>query len=401
MKILFTHRYFWPDTAPYAVMLRSIAEAAASDGHDVHVFASKPSYRGGGEAPMSERLGGMTVRRTWTLTESRGMSPGRILNVLLFCVPQFFHILRMRPDVVTSSTFPPVLEGLSAALAARLVGARMVYHMQDIHPEVSQVSGDRMGRGVLFRVLRWLDGLTHRRASATVVLSEDMANTLRARPGLPQLPIHVINNFALDAFDTPGNPPAELAKADGTRRVIFAGNLGRFQNLPLLAEGVGLLFDKHPDLELFFLGDGAALPELRERWGDHAQVRFGPFLPFADAKELIRDADIGLVSLSPDVFRVSYPSKVLTYIGLSLPMLALVEPESQLAREIEAEDLGAVPAAPTPVAIAEALDNLLCEPSRLAQTKTSVAAYHDSTAALPAVLAKWRALFRELGDTRH
>ena len=396
MKILFTHRYFWPDTAPYAVMLRSIAEAAAEDGHDVHVFASKPSYRGGARAPMRERIGKMNVSRTWTMQETRGMSPGRILNVALFCIPQFFHILRLRPDVVTSSTFPPVLEGLSAALAARLIGARMVYHMQDIHPEVSQVSGDRMGRGIAFRILRWLDAMTHRRSSATVVLSEDMANTLRGRPGLPELPIRVINNFALDSFETPGNPPAELAKSADRRRVIFAGNLGRFQNLPLLAEGVGRLFEKYPDLELFFLGDGAALGDLQARWGDHEQVRFGPFLPFADAKELIRDADIGLVSLAPNVYRVSYPSKVLTYIGLGLPMLAMVEPESQLAREIEDQGLGAVPAAPTPEGIAEALDRLLSDPDRLARTRQNVTAYHDSTAALPAVLRKWRALFEDL-----
>ena len=391
MKLLLTHRYFWPDTAPYAAMLRSIAEGLAEAGHEVRVFASRPSYRGSASAPAREILGKLRVRRTWVFRENRANPIIRALNVLLYCGGLFVHILRTRPELVTASTFPPVIAGWSASLAAHVVGARFIYHMQDIHPEVSKYSGGWLGRGLPLRLLTWLDNQTLRRASAIVVLSEDMANTLRAR-GVGDLPTHVINNFLLDSFDDASPPTTELRKAPGKRRVIFAGNLGRFQNLLVLAEGVARCFDQHPEVELFFLGDGAALPDLKARWSGHPQVRFGPYLPFAQARALIAESDVGLVSLTPDIYRVSYPSKVLTYLGLGVPVLAVVESTSMLAHAIRSNGLGTVPDAPTPIAIGDALHMLLND----SNVRAKVRECHEKNTTVGSVLVNWRRLLEDL-----
>lgn len=390
MKILFSHRYFWPDTPPYAAMLRSIAEHFADRGDEVHVFASRPSYRGSVAAPAQELVGGLRICRAWVFRENRGNPLVRALNVLLYCTGLFIHILRVRPHVVTASTFPPVIAGWTASLAARLVGARFVYHMQDVHPEVSRYSGGRLGRGVLYRLMTWLDNQTLRRASAVVVLSEDMANTLRAR-GREDLRLHVINNFLLDSFEDGTPPPKELRKSPGKRRVIFAGNLGRFQNLPHVAEGVSRCFETHPELELFFLGDGEALVELKDRWAGHNQVRFGPFLPFPQARALMAEADVGLVSLTPGMYRVSYPSKVLTYLGLGLPVLAALEPESALARNIREKGLGAVPETNSEESIAEALQALL----ERSDWRPRILQWYGHNATLSSALTHWRAIMIE------
>jgi len=210
------------------------------------------------------------------------------------------------------------------------------------------------------RFLRWLDNQSLRRSAAIVVLSQDMAETLSAR-GLGDLPVHVINNFSLDLFEASEEPPDELRKPPGRRRVVFAGNLGRFQNLPQLAEGVSRLFEDFPDLELFFLGDGTALPQLKRRWGNHPQVCFGPFLPFLQAKSLIADADVGLISLEKDLYRVAYPSKIVSYVGQGVPVLALIEPQSNIAADIASEKLGATAIIDDPDAVAAALRQLLEE----------------------------------------
>ncbi|SDX67375.1 Glycosyltransferase involved in cell wall bisynthesis [Litoreibacter albidus] len=370
MKVLLTHRFFWPDTAPYAVMLRTIGDALAEAGHEVHILSSMPSYRteaSATETPKQEKLGALNVRRIWVFSDEKCNPLRRLANAMLYCWALFVKILYLRPNVVTASTFPPVMAAWSASLAARIVGAKFIYHIQDIHPELSVCSGGRMGRGATMRLLRWLDNQTLRRSEVIVTLSEDMAETLRAR-GLGPLPITLINNPALDSDHDPIAPPPELIKPAGTTRVIFAGNLGRFQNLPLLAEGIAQCFDDHPELELMFLGDGVALAKLKARWKDHPQVRFAPFLPFAQARGIISGADIGLVSLSANIYRVAYPSKVSTYLDLGLRILALVEPESQMARELEQRGLGAVPSAANPEAIATALETLLAAPPSAVST---------------------------------
>lgn len=362
MKVLLTHRYFAPDSAPYGMILQRIGKDLAAAGHEVEVFTSQPSYgRAATKAPRREHQGDIMVRRIWVLSEANRNPLLRLINVLIYCAALFLHTLRARADVVTAGTFPPILAAWSASQGARLSGARFVYHVQDIHPEVSTYSGGRLGRGLLARLLTALDNQTLRRADAIVTLSEDMAETLRAR-GLGPLPITLINNPALESDGDPVAPPPELVKPEGTTRVIFAGNLGRFQNLPLLAEGVAQCFDAHPELELMFLGDGVALPELKDRWARHPQVRFAQFLPFAEARSIIGGADIGLVSLSANIYRVAYPSKVSTYLDLGLRILALVEPESEMARELEQRGTGAVPRAATPEAIRAALETLLAVP---------------------------------------
>lgn len=365
MKVLLTHRFFWPDTAPYAVILRAIADALAEDGHEVHVLSSMPSYRfetHPNAAPLRETIGKIQVRRIRVFGDEKRNPLRRLANVVLYCLALFTTVLRLRPDVVTASTYPPVVAAWSASLAAQMVGARFVYHVQDIHPELSQFIGGRLGRGLPHRLLRWLDNQALRRAAIIVTLSEDMAETLRAR-GLGPLSITVMNNPSLEIDEKTIAPPPELIKPAGTTRVIFAGNLGRFQNLPLLAEGVAQCFDSHPELELMFLGDGEVLYQLKSRWGSHPQVRFAPFLPFAQARSLIADADVGLVSLSPNIYKVAYPSKIATYQALGLKILALVEPDSQLARILERRGQGIVPVAATPFAIAAALERLIHSPA--------------------------------------
>lgn len=377
MRILLTHRYFWPDTAPYGLILRQLGEDLSDAGCEVSVFTSKPSYgKDLEDAPSRARLGKVNVRRIRVLPDSRSLPPIRVFNMLHYSAALFFHVLGARADVVTAGTFPPVLAGWSASLAARTTGARFIYHVQDIHPELSGQTSGRLGRGLAARLLRWLDNQTLRRADTIVTLSEDMAETLRAR-GLGDLPIAILNNPPLKANELV-DPPPELIKPEGRVRVIFAGNIGRFQNLPLLAEGVARCFEAHPNLELMFMGDGVALDALKARWGEHPQIRFAPFLPFNQARAVIAGADIGLVSLSPGLYRVAYPSKLSTYLDLGLTVLALIEPESRMAQMLETTGQGAVAALPEPEAIGAALERLLSRPRPAPQAEARAA-----TAAAP------------------
>ncbi len=395
MKILFTHRFYYPDTAPYALMLRTIAKSFADGENQVHVFASKPSYRTVGAASDLELDTGVSLSRCWVFQENKANIVTRILNVLIYSTALFLAVLKRKPDVVTASTFPPVVAGWSASLAARLVGAKFIYHMMDIHPEVSQVSGGRLGRGLAFRLLRWLDNQTLRRSAAIIVLSEDMAATLRAR-GVADLPIHIINNFLLETFESaPNDKPAP--NKSGKRQIIFAGNFGRFQDLPLLTEGVALCLERHPEVELLLLGNGAEEDRLKERWKDHPQIRFSPFVPFAEAQAIIANADIGLVSITPNVYRVSYPSKMLTYLGLGVPVLALVEPESHMARAVVSAGLGVVPTERSPEAIATALEALLQRKDGLKKQQRDICNWVLENGCRDAALLRWQRIVQEVG----
>lgn len=361
MKVLLSHRFFWPDTAPYAFLLRAIAEDLSSDGLDVHVYSSKPSYRKGSlkQTPSNELLGAIRVQRCYVFQEQGASTFIRAINVLLYTCGLFLKTLSLKPDVVTASTFPPVFAGYMASLGAKMVGARFIYHMQDIHPEVSELSGGFMGKAGFSKIFRFLDNQTLKRSAAIVVLSRDMENTLRKR-GLGELPIHVINNFALASTGQElADPIAKFAKDSSRKRIIFAGNLGRFQNLKVLAEGVAICLESNAEYELVFLGDGKMADELKAQWKSHPQVKFIPFLPIESALPLIAESDVGLVSLAEDIYKVAYPSKMSTYLGLGVPVLVLTDSNSEMASEIEKAGVGVVPVSTDAEDIARALGELL------------------------------------------
>ena len=118
--------------------------------------------------------------------------------------------------------------------------------------------------------------------------------------------------------------------------MVYAGNLGRFQNIPRIAE-VMAYFDGDPRVSFDIVGDGPLGPWLRRFAEANAlrNVRFhGYVAPDRLATMLRQDFDVGIVSLHPGVIRNAYPSKTLSYLRNGLPVLALVETDSQLTQTL-------------------------------------------------------------------
>ncbi|MFT6451023.1 MAG: glycosyltransferase involved in cell wall biosynthesis [Halocynthiibacter sp.] len=379
MNILLSHPYFPPDTPPYGQILEKIAEALVREGHHVTIYSGGRSYRG---TPLKSAR-----KKTKASIEIRRipLPRNRPLGALIYALGLFWMTLKSRPDVVMAASAPPVISGLAAALGAKLCGAKMIYHLQDIHPEVSEALGEKLGRGWRARMLRYLDGFALKRAARIIVLSRDMKETLKRR-SKNGLTITVLNNFARDI--SPEEPGPEWHKPQGIRRVIFAGNLGRFQSLIPLSEGLLLACAERPNLQIMWLGEGVELETLKAFWAEHSQVVFTPQMSEAQALWLIQEADIGIVSLEPGICKTSYPSKLFTYSSCNLPVLALVAPQSELARDIETQGLGAVAPNKSPEAIAKTLLSLLDVPQR---APNPIAQSGQEKA-----LEQWCALFEEL-----
>lgn len=390
MKILLTHRYFWPDFPPYGLMLRSIAEGLRDDGHTVTIFSSNPSYNSKSGSIKVEEINGLKVSRNFAFSETDSNMFTRLINSMLYCFGLFVHVLRTRPEVVTAATFPPVIAAWVASLSAKIVGAKFIYHVQDIHPEVSKYSGGVLGSKLIQKILVSLDNQTLRRASSIIVLSQNMADTLLSR-GIKNLPIRIINNFSLEEFSNDKFNHEELIGVKSRKRIIFAGNLGRFQNLDTLTKGIVKYLNSDPSTELVFLGDGLAAKELHEKWAKHSQIKFLPYLPYAQAKAIIETADIGLVAIRKNIFRVSYPSKVLTYLGLKIPIFVLIERDSALAELVLSEGLGAVPDASDAQSVALAIGELMAN----LPTKEHIADWHEKNATASVAVAAWKRLLLE------
>lgn len=404
LRILAIHRYFWPDTPPYATMLRAIAERWSQDGHDVEVLSTQPSYKKRAKiehCPSVEDVGGIRVRRITLPGDVGRNSLVRIFNIFAFAITVVWYALtRPRFDVIMASTAPPVFVGAAARIAARLRGAKFVYHCMDLHPEIGRISGE-FRNPWLYALLQRIDTRNCLKAERVIVLSKDMEQTVLDRPGASGARIEIINNFSLSSFvDTgPDSVPDGLEKPPGHFRILFAGNIGRFQGLESVVKAVSLLRHRS-NLELVFLGEGKAVDELGKCAGDllGTQVRFFPHQPTDVARAVIRTADLCLVSLAPEIYKYAYPSKTMTYLCEGRPLLVSIERSSELARFVKECGVGIVVHPEDPVALADRLGAIIDNADELHAMSERAARTGQQWFDRDKVLDRWSRLIKEIGE---
>ncbi|MEM7321448.1 MAG: glycosyltransferase family 4 protein [Actinomycetota bacterium] len=411
-RVLLAHRFYYPDVTTYSQMLRIIGEHLDRDGFDVTVFSTQPGYNGvydGPPLPKRATEAGLTVHRAGI--PGAGSSLGRLLGGFVYGLLLIAHCVRRRGtyDAISVSTVPPVLMGLCGTIAARLSGAKLVYHCMDLYPEIAVASG-LSTEGFLTSVARRLDMITVRSATTVIVLSDDMAATLAAR-GHHNRNVEILNNFTIEEVGQAAPLPDEFARGDKDRfRVLFAGNLGRFQGLDTVMTGFLAAREADESLELCFMGAGAMESELRSMAGDEVgrSVQFWPHSPLPIAMDAIADADLALVSLVPGLVQSAFPSKTLMYLEMGTRIMAVVEADSALARLVEDEKVGTV----APVGDHEALaaelvaeaaqatarrqDGDLGDADRNRATEAAARLFGQ-----PVVLPKWTTLYADLLGVSH
>ena len=379
-------------------MLRTIAEHLAGQGHQVDVLSAQPSYGGSDKhrtSPTTETIGDVKVRRARLLPEKPSQMVRRALNLGFFALQVFAQASRRGSyDVVMAATTPPILVALTARLASKVSGARFVYHMQDIYPEVLAANEGRP-LGVPQQALQRVDSWTTQHADRVVVLSQDMMQTLADRHRIDH--VRVINNFLPDASHSSDSKELETVTwvADSFQ-VVFAGNLGNFQGIDHVIEAFALLDESGVEAHLVLVGSGAAEEELRTQAATmlDRRVFFAGRMSQSNAEQIVSASDLALVTLNKGVIATAFPSKTMTYLSCGTPVLAAVEHDSELATLLRTENVGTscqLDARSIATAIEEAA---AAQPIETRAVEAVAASYASAASRLP----EWAALFGELDD---
>lgn len=407
MKILAIYRHYWPDATPYAHLLKGILEAQHTQGHEVAVFTAQPSYNDVARSrqPTAEVIAGVRVQRVRLLLERKHWRVLRVLNHLLFLLRAIWYCLRNEcPDLVIANSHPPILMGVALRIIKRLTGVPYLLHCQDIHPEGAVLAGD-LRPEIVTRWCQAMDRVSCQNASRIVTLSEDMKQTLLRRGGIDSGRIVVLNNFALAESGVarlPGPVAREVANDHGPWRLLFAGNMGRFQGLSRLLYAFHELQGEIP-MECLFLGAGGE----QDRLWRLAQelnlecVRFESHQPVEVAVARMQHADLGIVSLADGVTAIAYPSKTMTYVAAGCPVLTIVENASQMAADVLEHRLGYVPQSTSIPDIVAALRSAWQDRGRwTAQARAELIERGERLFGRQQALQRWNELFASLDAER-
>jgi hypothetical protein len=153
------------------------------------------------------------------------------------------------------------------------------------------------------------------------------------------------------------------------------------------------------------MGEGDAKPGL-ERLVAAApadrrdRVTLLPHGTTAQAREVMRGADLGLVSLMPGVIAYAYPSKTASYLSEGLPVLAAVEPDSELAKDVVAWGVGGVLPVDGVGAVTDALAGWVARKPQLRDMRARAAEVWREQFSATAKLEAWNALLADVLASR-
>ena len=363
--------HFAPDTAPTGEVMTRIVSELAALGHQVHVVTALPWYRTHSIEPGWD---GKWVRRettAWGSVTRVNPFPGddkrnlvrRAAGFVGFSALVGFSSLRGgRVDAVIAMS-PPLTLGLTGWGTHVVRRGPLIFNIQDVFPDAAVQTGAITNRWVI-AAASWLERVSYHRAAAVTVLSSDLRDNVAAKVReSKRADVRVIPNFVDTEFIRPMDRMTSFRHELGIGAetvVLYAGNVGISQSLEMVIDAAAAL----PQLTFVINGDGAARVTLQERAAGLANVRFSGYQEHERLPEVLATGDIHLVPLRRGLGRVSVPSKTYSILAAGRPVLAMIDPDTEVPRLL-AESGGGVSVPPDDaVSFERALEQLASDHER-------------------------------------
>ena len=288
---------------------------------------------------------------------------GRIANYVSFALSATFlgFLTIKRPDIVYVY-HPPATVAFPAMVMSMLFRVPYVYDVQDIWPDTLRATG-MITNDRLLSFVGWWCRVAYRHAARIVVLSEGFKRALINR-GVPESRIAVISNWCDESQIKIAPKNRQLAEhlgLAGTFNLVFAGNMGKAQELEVIIEGALVAQRQFPQVRFVFVGSGVEVDHLQDLVRRYAlsNVIFLPKRPMSEVSEILNLGDAFLVHLKKDtLFEITIPSKIQTYLAMGKPILAGVEGDA--AELVENAGAGIVYSPGSSSTFLEALSRLCC-----------------------------------------
>jgi glycosyltransferase involved in cell wall biosynthesis len=268
----------------------------------------------------------VTILRAYAYHPSGQVFFQRVFSFISFMLSSFFIGLSVRSVDLVWGTSPPIFQGVTAWLLARLKRVPFLFEVRDLWPAFAIQVGV-LKQPALIWASQALERFLYRRADRVMVNS----------PGFVQ---HVRERGACRVEIFPNGADPEMFQPESTgeafRRqhhledrfiVLYAGAHGLSNDLGVVIEAACLVRE-NPKIQIVLLGDGKekrALIESARRSG-LSNVSFLPPVPKNEMGEALAAADACLAILKPiPLYATTYPNKVFDYMAAGRPVILAID----------------------------------------------------------------------------
>jgi glycosyltransferase involved in cell wall biosynthesis len=332
MHILLIHQAYVALDEPGGTRHHELARYLAAQGHQVTVIASTVSYLTG-KAEVAKVVseaaqggGCVTVLRARTYSALHRSFVHRVFSFLSFMASSFWLGYKVRQVDLVWGTSPPIFQGVTAWLLARLKRAPFLFEVRDLWPAFAIQVGV-LRNPLLIRLSQWLERFLYRHADRVMVNSPGFIEHVR---GLGARRVELVpNGVDVEMFDpyASGITFRQEHGLEGRFVALYAGAHGLSNDLSLLLAAAKRLGDR-PEINIVLLGDGKEKPALMAQATELglANLRFLPPVPKAGMAEALAAADACIAILKPiPLYATVYPNKVFDYMAAGRPVILAID----------------------------------------------------------------------------
>ena len=224
--------------------------------------------------------------------------------------------------------------------AKHILKCPLLYNEQDIFPENAYFAGILSESSMVYKVAHALQKYAYKNATALSTISDDMKSTIVTRYGIPEDKVQVIYNWGheeLKAHSEQNNVfLKKYPKKPGEFRVVYAGNLGKMQNVELVLETAALMKDE-TDISFYIVGGGVNEEQLKTfaKEKDLKNVVFVGMQPPEEVADLYAAADVNVIPLQIGLIYAALPSKTADCLIAGKPIITCVDEDSEFAKLVE------------------------------------------------------------------
>ena len=330
-KIAIVSRSFWPENPAIGEALLLLAESLSKEAKPVVLtqvnkgFAKKLKKAGRGQDVKFATLP--------AFTDSSSPMILRVSELLLFTGFTFTSLVWHQPDKVYVATNPPVFTPLAVRWYCELFNKKFVYHLQDIHPEITSIVTGK--NNFLTRMLERIDTKTIVKATTVITLTEQMQSYISKRTA---------KNLNIKLLPNPSVQDSKQVNSDIERikGFVFCGNAGRLQRIPLLINSIKRYIQEDGKLPFVFAGGGIYSEAIQELADQHHNVSYLGVLTAHEASNLLNQYGFGLMPIEDEVTKYAFPSKSSSYIFSGCQVIAVCGKDTSVADWVDSHQLGYV-----------------------------------------------------------
>ncbi len=321
MKILVVSQHYYPE--PFRVT--RITESLVSRGHEVTVLTGIPNYPEGVFYPgysykqrRRETINGVNVIRVREHPRKKDLI-NRAINYYSY---GYFGSREAKKlpgdfDVILAFGLSPIYMEYPAIAYKKKYGTPILLYEMDLWP-ASLTAGGVKPSSPIYKRFEKVSKKVYSQMDRILVSSPAHVDYIRGLIG-DEIEITPLLQFADDL------PLEKHRLQENAVNVLFAGNLGKAQNLESLMKCAELLSDD-PRIHFNIAGSGSEADYLKD-FVTKKQLRNVSLLGRLSKeglRKVYEETSVGLVGLSDELFsRLTIPGKVQSYLKMGLPVYGL------------------------------------------------------------------------------